>query len=72
MVTHRANQDKIIEDAIERSRPITIFLKSGVSLKGKVLSHDSYTIFLEADEKQTLVYKHFITSIYPARMNRPL
>lgn len=66
----RATQDRIIEEAIEGEKILTFYLKSGVSLKGTVLAHDSYTVFMLHNQEHTLVYKHFITSVFPARLNR--
>ena len=66
----RATQDRIIEEAIQESRLLTFFLKSGVSIKGTVVAHDSYTVFLLNGKDQTLIYKHFVTSVFPARFLR--
>ena len=66
----RATQDRIIEEAIQGERILTFYLKSGVSLKGRVMAHDSYTVFMEHGQEHTLIYKHFVTSVFPARINR--
>ncbi len=71
MAEQRHTQDRIIEDAIEKSRELTIYLKSGTSVKGRVVAHDSYTILMQGESNQMVVYKHFITSVYPARIPRP-
>ncbi|MCB1307960.1 MAG: RNA chaperone Hfq [Leptospiraceae bacterium] len=65
----RVYQDRILETATKRNRPITVYLKNGVHIKGRVLAHDMFTILLETDKNKTLVYKHSATSIFPARMN---
>jgi len=65
--SERANQDELLENAIRKSRSITIFLKNGVPLRGRVLAHDPYTVLMETERNQTLIYKHSITSIFPAR-----
>lgn len=70
MSEHRATQDRIIDDAIRKCRELTVYLKSGTSIKGTVIAHDSYTLFMNSGSNQTLIFKHFITSIYPARFIR--
>lgn len=47
--------------------PVTIYLTSGVQLKGMVKGFDSFTILLETPGKPTqIVYKHAAASIVPA------
>ncbi len=70
MSEHRATQDRIIDEAIQNHRELTVFLKSGNSVKGTVIAHDSYTLFVDSANHHTLIFKHFITSIYPARILR--
>ena len=65
------NQDQVIEGAMEGDRRLTVFLKNGVPLRGKILAHDSYTIFMETEKAQALVYKHSVTSLRPARLKGP-
>ena len=61
------NQEQVIENAIKSGKRITIFLKNGVPMKGIVMAHDPYTIFMQTDKNQTLIYKHSITSVYPVK-----
>ncbi len=65
------NQDQVIENAMEGDRRLTVFLKNGVPMRGKILAHDSYTIFMETEKAQALVYKHSVTSLRPARLKGP-
>ncbi len=66
----KANQDQIINQAIKKGRMLTVYLKNGVHIKGRVLAHDSYTILMDNEKHKSLVYKHSITSIFPARLAR--
>lgn len=45
----------------------TIFLVNGYQIKGSVRSFDNFTILLDVDGKQQLVYKHAISTIVPFR-----
>ncbi len=70
MTEQRITQDKIIDEAIADHRSLSLYLKSGVSVKGIVLAHDSYTVYMKQNEDYILVYKHFITSVFPAVTGR--
>ncbi len=47
--------------------PITIYLVNGFQLKGVVRGFDNFTIVLESDNKQQLVYKHAVSTIAPSK-----
>jgi host factor-I protein len=63
-------QDYILNQARKEKQTITIYLSNGVPLKGKVLSFDNYTIIIENESKQSMIYKHAITTIIPERSIR--
>jgi host factor-I protein len=46
---------------------ITIYLVNGFQLKGNVRGFDNYTIVLDNDGKQQLVYKHAVSTIIPVK-----
>ena len=46
---------------------VTVFLTNGFQLKGLVKSYDNFTILLESDGKQNLIYKHAISTFAPAK-----
>jgi host factor-I protein len=48
---------------------ITVYLTNGVPLKGRVVSFDNFTVVIEQDSKQSLVYKHAISTIV---LSKPL
>ena len=60
-------QDYFLNNARKEKCDITVFLMNGVPIKGKVLSFDNFTILLEVDKKQNLVYKHAISTIVPLK-----
>lgn len=67
MSTKNNIQDFILNSARKDKSELTIYLTNGVPLKGKVTSFDNFTIVLEHDNKQSLIYKHAISTIIPAR-----
>ncbi|MCZ2258743.1 RNA chaperone Hfq [Sporosarcina sp. G11-34] len=46
---------------------VTIFLINGFQLKGLIKSYDNYTILLESEGKQQLIYKHAISTFAPSK-----
>ena len=50
---------------------VTVFLTNGFQLKGLVKSYDNFTILLESEGKQNLIYKHAISTFAPGK-NIPL
>jgi len=58
-------QDQLLNTARKEKIDLTIYLLNGVPLKGKVVSFDNFTIILENESKQNLVYKHAISTIIP-------
>jgi len=58
-------QDVFLNQVRRDSTQITIFLISGYQIKGFVKGFDSYTIILDSDGKQQMIYKHAISTIVP-------
>lgn len=58
-------QDFFLNKARKDNIEINIFLITGFELKGLVKGFDTYTIILEAEGKQRLIYKHAISEIIP-------
>ncbi len=60
-------QDNILNLARKEKLEITIYLMNGVPIKGRVLSFDNFTILVEVDKKQNMIYKHAISTIVPSK-----
>ncbi len=60
-------QDAFLNGARKDKVQLTIFLTNGFQFKGYVKGFDSFTVVLENDGKQSLVYKHAISTIVPAK-----
>ena len=60
-------QDIFLNNARKERIPVTIFLVNGVQLKGIVKGFDSFTVVLDSDGKQQLVYKHAISTVSTAK-----
>ncbi len=60
-------QDVFLNQVRKESISITIFLVNGFQLKGQVKGFDNYTIVLDSEGKQQLIYKHAISTIIPLK-----
>ncbi len=58
-------QDIFLNKVRKENISITVFLVNGYQLKGHVKGFDNYTIVLEGEGKQQLIYKHAISTIAP-------
>ena len=73
MTTKMLNlQDSFLNQVRKDSIPVIIYLVNGFQLRGSVRGFDSFTVVLENDGKQQLVYKHAISTITPFRPLPPL
>lgn len=60
-------QDLFLNNSRKRSILVTIHLINGFQLKGLVKGFDPFTVVLDCDDKQMLIYKHAITTITPIK-----
>lgn len=60
-------QDVFLNQVRKDNVSITIFLMNGFQLRGHVKGFDNYTIVLDSDGKQQLIYKHAISTVIPAK-----
>ncbi len=56
-------QDAFLNDARKENAQVSIYLMSGVQLKGRVKSFDSFTVLLVSENGSQLIYKHAISTI---------
>lgn len=60
-------QDVFLNKARKDNIIITIYLINGYQIKGMVKGFDNYTLILDSDGKQQLIYKHAISTIIPIK-----
>lgn len=58
-------QDSFLNQVRKENIPVTIYLINGFQLKGLVKGFDNFTVILEFEGKQQMVYKHAISTITP-------
>ena len=61
-------QDSFLNTARKERASITIYLLSGVKLTGRIRSFDKYSVVLEANGQEQLIFKHAISTIVMGRV----
>lgn len=60
-------QDAFLNQVRKDKILVTIYLVNGFQIKGMVKGFDNFTVIVELDGRQQLVYKHAISTISPIR-----
>ena len=60
-------QDSFLNTARKERTNITIYLLSGVKLTGRIRSFDKYSVVLEANGQEQLIFKHAISTVVMGR-----
>ena len=60
-------QDIFLNQWRKDKSTVTMFLMNGFQLHGIVKSFDGFTVVLDSDGKQQLIYKHAISTVVPPR-----
>ncbi|HZU21588.1 MAG TPA: RNA chaperone Hfq [Terriglobales bacterium] len=69
-------QDTFLNTARKDRVPITLYLLSGVKLSGRIRSFDKYSVVLETNNQEQLIFKHAISTVVMGKgqgshMDRP-
>ncbi len=62
-------QDTFLNTARKDRLNITIYLVSGVKLSGRIRSFDKYSVVLETNNQEQLIFKHAISTIAMGRVS---
>ena len=60
-------QDVFLNSARKERIQVTIYLTNGFQFRGVVKGFDNFTVVLESEGRQNLVYKHAISTVIPAK-----
>lgn len=60
-------QDTFLNQVRKENIPVTVFLVNGFQIKGNVKGFDNFTVVLDTEGKQQMIYKHAISTIVPLR-----
>lgn len=62
------NLQEIFLTKVRRNRiGVTVFLVNGFQMRGVVTGFDAFTLILNTDGRQQVIYKHAISTIVPER-----
>ncbi|TXR72665.1 RNA chaperone Hfq [Bacillus sp. AR8-1] len=56
-------QEDMYEQLKEKKGTVTVFLKNGVPVRGKILAIDKFTVLMMVNGKQQLIYKQAISTL---------
>jgi host factor-I protein len=56
-------QDSFLNTARKDKTQVTIYLLSGVKLSGRIRSFDKYSVVLETNNQEQLIFKHAISTV---------
>src|SRR5437867_4901594 len=56
-------QDSFLNNARKDKIVITIYLVSGVKLSGRIKSFDKYSLVLETNNQEQLIFKHAVSTV---------
>ena len=60
-------QDAFLNQVRKDKILVTIYLVNGFQIRGMVKGFDNFTVVVELDGKQQLVYKHAISTVAPMK-----
>jgi host factor-I protein len=60
-------QDSFLNNARKEKGLVTIYLLSGVKLSGRIKSFDKYSLVLETNNQEQLIFKHAISTVVTTR-----
>jgi host factor-I protein len=60
-------QDVFLNNARKEKTVTTIYLMSGVKLTGRIKSFDKYSVILESNNQDQLIFKHAISTVAAGR-----
>src|SRR6476659_2613479 len=60
-------QESFLNTARKERTSITIYLLSGVKLTGRIRSFDKYSVVLETNNQEQLIFKHAISTVVISR-----
>ena len=60
-------QEAFLNNARKEKTFLTIYLMSGVKLSGRIKSFDKYSVILETNNQEQLIFKHAISTVVVAK-----
>jgi len=64
-------QEAFLNNARKEKTFLTVYLMSGVKLTGRIKSFDKYSVVLESNQQEQLIFKHAISTVVISRPLQP-
>ncbi|MED3080020.1 RNA chaperone Hfq [Bacillus wiedmannii] len=56
-------QEWLLQEARQEKKNVTLILLKGFHIKGTIKGYDTFSVLIESEGEQQLVYKHAISTI---------
>lgn len=64
----KVNIQDVFLNAVRKDKiPITVYTMNGVKIMGNVISFDTFTVMLNTNVGQQLIFKHAVSTIIPSK-----
>lgn len=60
-------QDTFLNQLRKESVPVTVYLTNGFQIRGLIKAFDNFTIVIDSEGRQQMIYKHAISTFTPQR-----
>ena len=60
-------QDNFLNQIRKENIPVVVYLMNGFQIRGFVKGFDNFTVVIESEGKQQLIYKHAVSTFTPSR-----
>jgi host factor-I protein len=60
-------QDVFLNQVRKERVPVTVYLTNGFQFKGIVKGFDTYSLIVDSEGKQELIFKHAVSTIMPIK-----
>lgn len=60
-------QDNFLNQLRKENIPITVYLTNGFQIRGLIKGFDNFTIIIDSEGRQQMIYKHAISTFTPSR-----
>lgn len=60
-------QDHFLNHLRKDNVPVTVYLTNGFQIRGLIRAFDNFTIIVDSEGRQQMIYKHAISTFTPQR-----
>lgn len=60
-------QDSFLNCIRKTETDVTVYLSSGLPIRGRIVGFDNFVLIVEVEGKQQMIYKHAVSTVAPAK-----